>query len=196
MIHRVSFVTIASLTVILLLPGAAATGQAPAVGIAAVGNDLPLIPEGVVSRAITWENRQGEPGAGGQASHKTLGVGRKGSPAIGNIPNGETVTLMDIDGCGVIRHIWITLSPRGPEAMRNLILRMYWDNSKVPSVEVPLGDFFGTAHGRTVNLASAYVSTPKGRGFNAWFPMPFGTHARITPTPPDSMSSSAARTRP
>jgi len=180
MIHRVSFVTLASLTAILLLPGAAATGQAPAVGITAIGNDLPLIPEGVVSRAITWENRKGEPGVGGKASHKTLGVGRKGSPCIHNLPNGETATLMDIDGCGVIRHIWITLSPRGPEAMRNLILRMYWDNSKVPSVEVPLGDFFGTAHGRTVNLRSAYVSTPKGKGFNAWFPMPFGTHARIT----------------
>ncbi len=43
-----------------------------------------------------------------------------------------------------------------------------------------MGDFFGTAHGRTTDLASAYVSTPKGKGFNCWFPMPFGTHAKIT----------------
>ena len=87
---------------------------------------------------------------------------------------------MDIDGCGVIRHIWITVSERDPAAMRNMIVRMYWDNSPMPSVEVPMGDFFGTAHGRTVNLASAYVSTPQGKGFNCWFAMPFNKHAKIT----------------
>jgi hypothetical protein len=87
---------------------------------------------------------------------------------------------MDIDGCGVIRHIWITVSERDPAAMRNMIVRMYWDNSPTPSVEVPMGDFFGTAHGRTVNLSSAYISSPQGKGYNSWFAMPFNKHARIT----------------
>jgi hypothetical protein len=87
---------------------------------------------------------------------------------------------MDIQGRGVIRHIWMTVSERDPAAMRSMIIRMYWDNSPVPSVEVPMGDFFGTAHGRTVDMASAYVSTPQGKGYNCWFPMPFDRHAKIT----------------
>ena len=156
-----------------------ATG--PAVqGLSGIGQDLPLIPAGVVSRAITAENPRGEPGRGGQAAHASLGAGRKGSPCLRSIENGQSATLMDIDGCGVIRHIWITVSERDPAAMRNMIIRMHWDQSPTPSVEVPVGDFFGTAHGRTVNMASAYVSTPEGKGFNCWFAMPFNTHARIT----------------
>ena len=163
---------------------AAFVGCSPAGGSAVDGafthgQDLPLIPAGVVSRAITAENPTGAPGQGGQAAHQVLGPTRKGAPCLRSIANGTSATLMDIDGCGVIRHIWITVSERDPAAMRNMIVRMYWDNSPTPSVEVPMGDFFGTAHGRTVNLASAYVSAPQGKGFNCWFPMPFNRHARI-----------------
>lgn len=180
MIQRLIAIAIVAVMASTLFMGCSTTGPASEVGIAALGRDLPLIPEGVVSRAITWENRTGEPGEGGKAVHPGLGPGRKGSPCIRHLNAGETATLMDIDGCGVIRHIWVTLSPREPVVMRNTILRMYWDGSEVPSVEVPLGDFFGTAHGRMTNVCSAYVSTPAGKGFNAWFPMPFGTHAKIT----------------
>lgn len=140
---------------------------------------LPLIPKGVSSRAISWENRNGEVGKGGMAASR-LGVGRKGSPCMGQVKNGETATLMDIDGTGVIRHIWMTLPGRDPAEYRNLILRMYWDNSKVPSVEVPVGDFFGLSHGKAVNVNSAYITNVLGKGFNCWFPMPFRKHAKIT----------------
>lgn len=138
---------------------------------------FPVIPDGVESRAITWENKTGAKGAGGEA----MG-GRKGSPAIPKIKNGETVTLMDIAGCGVIRHIWITIPDRSPAAMRNMILRMYWDGCPVPSVEAPLGDFLGMAHGRTAPMTTAYTTMTLGRGFNCYFPMPFATHARMTVT--------------
>jgi len=143
-----------------------------------LGSDLaslPVIPDGVVSRAISWENQKGEPGQGG----KTLD-GRKGSPCIPYLRSGHTATMMDIDGCGVIRHIWFTIPDRDPEALRNIILRMYWDGSETPSVEVPIGDFFGTAHGRAVTLDSSLVTATAGRGFNCYFPMPFETHARVT----------------
>ena len=73
-------------------------------------SSFPVIPAGVVSRAITWENRKGEPGGGGRA-----GNGRKGSPCIRQLKNGETATLMDVAGCGVIRHIWITIRDRSRE---------------------------------------------------------------------------------
>jgi hypothetical protein len=157
-----------------LLPGCR-TGTAavrhPAVGLA----DLPRIPDGVVSRSISWENRTGEPGRGGMA-----GGGRKGSPAIDVIRSGETVTLMDVEGPGVIRHMWFTIMERDPTMLRNLILRMYWDDSPVPSVEVPFGDFFGISHGRMVELETAFTALPLGRGFNAYYPMPFHRRARIT----------------
>lgn len=160
--------------------GCQSSGGWPGVHCADIAADLPLIFENVVSRAITEENRTGAPGAAGMAVEPKLGVGRKGSPRITDFQNGETATLMDVEGCGVIRHIWITIRDRSPEALRNMILRMYWDNSEVPSVEVPFGDFFGTAHGRAVELDSAYVSVPLGRGFNCFFPMPFEKRARIT----------------
>jgi len=171
---------LSSVVTLFLLAGCAAADSPAVDGTFTHGQDLPLIPAGVVSRAITAENLKGEPGQGGQAANDPLGVGRKGSPCFHGIENGKTATLMDIDGCGVIRHIWITVSERDPQAMRNMIVRMYWDNSPTPSVEAPMGDFFGTAHGRTVDMASAYVSTPKGHGFNFWFPMPFNTHAKVT----------------
>lgn len=140
---------------------------------------LPLIPEGVSSRAISWENRDGNVGKGGMAAGK-LGVGRKGSPCTGQVKNGQQLTLMDVAGCGVVRHIWITLPDRDPIAYRNIILRMYWDNSDVPSVEAPVGDFFGMVHGVAVDINSAMISAVKGKGLNCWFAMPFHTHAKIT----------------
>lgn len=145
--------------------------------------ELPLIPQGVSSRAITWENRTGARGAGGQAKG-----GRKGSPSVPVVKAGETATLMDVQGCGVIRHIWLTVrifrdEPLyTAEALRNLIIRMYWDGSEVPSVEAPLGDFFGVAHGRTASMANIYTMALLGRGFNSYFPMPFRKQARITIT--------------
>jgi hypothetical protein len=138
---------------------------------------FPTIPDGAESRAITWENRTGEKGAGGKERE-----GRKGSPAIPKIKNGETVTLMDVAGPGIIRHIWITIPDRSPQALRNMILRMYWDENEIPSVEVPLGEFFGSAHGRAVPLVSAYTTMTLGRGFNCYYPMPFAKHAKVTVT--------------
>ncbi len=174
-----------------------AGGSGSLAGFAASDSDLPVIPDGVVGRAITWENQTGAPGEGGKAKGANDVVGRKGAPCIPLVKNGETATLMDYDGCGIIRHIWITIPDRSPAALRNMILRMYWDGSDVPSVEVPIGDFFGVAHGRTGELlirehddpkqrialpgvTSAYVTQTLGRGFNCYFAMPFATHAKIT----------------
>ncbi len=136
--------------------------------------DVPVIGS-AVSRAITWENQTGEPGAGGEE-----GGGRKGSPKIPNIAAGQTETLMDVKGAGMIRHIWVTVSKRKPQHLRNFILRMYWDGEEAPSVEVPFGDFFGTAHGQSPALTSAWTTATLGRGYNCFFPMPFGNGARIT----------------
>ena len=134
------------------------------------------------SRSINWENRTGEKGAACTAPG-ALGRSRKGSPCIEKIAPGETVTLADIRGPGEIRHIWATVTettPRGRFVLRDLILRIYWDDEEAPSVECPLGDFFlnGFARGYAVNSLLVCVN-PKN-GMNAYFPMPFRRRARIT----------------
>lgn len=99
-----------------------------------------------------------------------------------NIMPGETVTLADIQGPGIIRHIWSTTSASGPFG-RTLIIRMYWDGAEHPSVEVPYGDFFGAGHGMEAEVDSWPIDvTSRGRSRNCWWRMPFAEGARITAT--------------
>ena len=135
------------------------------------------------SRAINAENPTGEKGKGGMSSGP-LGPSRKGSPSLKKVKSNETVTLAEIEGPGIIRHIWMTVADRTTEAdcfvLRDLVLRMYWDGEETPSVEVPLGDFFccGFAHECTVN-SLPIVAVPN-RGLNSYFQMPFRKKAKIT----------------
>jgi hypothetical protein len=99
------------------------------------------------------------------------------------IKSNETVTLADIEGPGIIKHIYFTTILPNPLEFRNAIIRMYWDNEKSPSVEVPLGDFFGVSNCRLRLINSLMVSIFRGisgsYGFNIYFPMPFSSHAKI-----------------
>jgi len=136
---------------------------------------IPIVPEWIVSRAATCENPTAESGAGGAARG-----GRKGAPCIPLLPAGQTATLLDFRGAGVVRHIWMTWLERDPLTLRNLILRAYWDDCPKPSIETPIGEFFGVAHGRAVDFASALTTMTLGRGFNCYYAMPFLRSARIT----------------
>lgn len=104
------------------------------------------------------------------------------------IQPGETFTLADLTGAGCIRHIWMTLANEGFQvekyAHRKIVLQMYWDGEQTPSVQAPLGDFFGMGHGITKNFVSAplQMSPQDGQGMNSWWPMPYGNGARITVT--------------
>lgn len=97
------------------------------------------------------------------------------------IPEGATHPLAEIKGAGCIRHIWVTIRCQDRWYLRKILLRIYWDEEPEPSVEVPIGDFFGIGHGMTRNYVSAplQMSPEDGRGFNCWWPMPFGDGARI-----------------
>lgn len=127
------------------------------------------------SRSASAENPKALPGQGGMA-----GGGLKGAPAIKDFQPGETVPLLETSGPGMIRRIWMTSHARAPHALRNIILRMYWEGNAAPAVEVPLGDFFGVAHGAAIPMQSSLVSMQEGRGFNFLIPMPFSQEARIT----------------
>ncbi|MBN2366833.1 MAG: DUF2961 domain-containing protein, partial [Calditrichaeota bacterium] len=61
-----------------------------------------------------------------------------------NLLDGQKATIAQMEGPGVITRIWITIDSRDPYFLRRIVLRMYWDDEKNPSVEVPVGDFFGT----------------------------------------------------
>lgn len=143
-----------------------------------------ILPYGVFgkSRAINAENPTGEKGKGGMAS-SNLGKGRKGSPCLKNIEPGSTTVLADISGCGVINHIWITVDNKTTDGdcfvLRDLILRMSWDDAKSPAVEVPLGDFFCCGFGKECYINSYPIVVAPSRGLNSYFSMPFRKKARI-----------------
>ncbi len=93
------------------------------------------------------------------------------------IAAGETAVLADIPGPGVITRIWITISSSDPHYLRRIVLRMYWDDEQSPSVEVPVGDFFGTGFDK-VHYVSYFLGVSSG-GFYSYWPMPFRRRARL-----------------
>jgi hypothetical protein len=142
---------------------------------------IPVRRDGVRSRSINAENPTGASGAAGRVA-SALGPGRKGSAYL-PLPAGETLTLAEIDGPGVIRHLWLTVADRtdhGPFVLRDLVLRAYWDGSPTPSVEVPLGDFFCNGFATRALVTSAPIVVAPTGGMNCYFPMPFRTGARLT----------------
>lgn len=142
------------------------------------------------TRSISPENLTGEKGKGGMATleekdipnranaawaARDLGQGWKVNPYIRIQPN-ETFTLAEIEGPGAIQHIWIT--PGGN--WKFSILRIYWDDETEPSVECPIGDFFGMGWGEYAPLVSLPVCVNPGSAFNCYWQMPFRKKCRIT----------------
>jgi hypothetical protein len=137
----------------------------------------------VVSRSISAENRAGAAGAGGRAA-SSLGTARKGAPSV-RLAAGETVVLADIEGPGMVRHIWMTLpeaTEASPYVLRDVVLRAYWDGAAEPSIEVPVGDFFCNGFGRRAPVTSLPIVVAPNGGLNCYFPMPFRQRAVLTLT--------------
>lgn len=141
---------------------------------------------GVVTRSISPENYTGEKGRGGSMpveqgfaknAARDLGIGWKVNPYVILQP-GEVFPMADIAGSGCINHIWLT--PTG--TWRSTILRMYWDEQEIPSVETPLGDFFCMGWNVYAPLVSEAVCVNPASAFNCYWPMPFRKRARITLT--------------
>lgn len=96
---------------------------------------------------------------------------------------GKTLTLADIKGPGSIRRIWMTVLPSEPGFSRLMSLRIYWDGEKEPSVQCPIGDFFGVGHGVQAVVDSIPVHTSaEGRARSCYWVMPFRKSARVTIT--------------
>jgi hypothetical protein len=104
-----------------------------------------------------------------------------------SIGAGEERVIFDAEGPAQITHIWCTFASPESYAFRRLLIRMYWDDEEAPSVEAPLGDFFGVGHG----VASHYLSLPLNMitrqdgpqpfaAMNCFFQMPFMKRGRVT----------------
>lgn len=99
------------------------------------------------------------------------------------IEAGQTLTLAELEGPGKVVHIWFTIAHRVPFYSRLLTLRIYWDGEEHPSVECPVGDFFGIGHGVDKSFTSIPLRvSSNGRARNCYWPMPFRKSARITVT--------------
>ena len=136
------------------------------------------------TRSISPENFTGEKGGGAKAEEGTgasaardLGKGWKISPSVRIMP-GETFVLADIEGPGAIQHIWMT--PTGH--WRHSILRIYWDDQTIPSVECPVGDFFACGWGEYAQVSSLAVCVNPGSAFNCYWEMPFRKRCKMTMT--------------
>lgn len=101
-----------------------------------------------------------------------------------DVAAGETAVIAETASPGCVKHIWMTTSCEAGAYLRRLVLRMYWDGEETPSVECPLGDFYGMGHALQRNFVSLplQMSPEDGRAMNCWFPMPFSEGMRITVT--------------
>jgi hypothetical protein len=140
----------------LLSPAAA---QDPGTWLA----DLPRAKDYVQKRASSYDR------TGGNADSR-------------RIAPGETLTLLDDSGPGLVSHIWFTVASDDPHHLKALVLRMYWDGEPNPSVETPLGDFFGLGLGDYFLYQALPLSIGPNKALNCFFPMPFQKHAKITVT--------------
>lgn len=99
-----------------------------------------------------------------------------------HVAPGATETVLNIDGPGEISHIWFTIADNEPYHLKRIVLRIYWDDEQNPSVEAPIGDFFGLGLGEYHSWQSEMLSVGSVKSLNSFFPMPFARHARVTVT--------------
>lgn len=107
---------------------------------------------------------------------------RGGNADMRKISPGETLNLAEIEGPGEITHIWTTINTPDPNHLQNLVLRAYWDGNEFPSVESPVGDFFGLGMGKYYMFSNPVQAIGTDRGMNCFWPMPFRKGARLTVT--------------
>ena len=141
---------------------------------------------GIALAAAHAQSFNWQPDVTRQQTYKLVRVS-SADPTGGNhdwrtVAPGATETVLDVDGPGIISHLWFTIA--APEAfhLKRIVLRIYWDGEPSPSVEAPIGDFFGLGLGTYTSWQSEMLSVGNDKGLNSFFPMPFRKHARITVT--------------
>lgn len=134
------------------------------------------MPDLTQQQTYTWHHASSTESMGANADYRTL------TP-------GQALTILDEDGPGMISHIWFTIASPEPYHLKRIVLRIYWDGEENPSVETPIGDFFGLGLGIYNTWQSEMLSVGSSKAMNSFFPMPFQKHARITVTNEGKMSA-------
>ena len=151
--------------------GAAASAPAAEGAIPAPPELIPAGPEELLAQARlrNYKNRR-------SSSWDRTG----GNDDWVRVEAGNTATLLDVAGAGVVTHIWFTINSEDEMHLKNLVLRAWWDGESTPSVEVPIGDFFGLGLGEYFTYQSALLAVAPIKSLNAYFQMPFASSARLT----------------
>jgi hypothetical protein len=152
-----------------MMAAAGVSAAAPAAGLAQSRGAEFQLPQ--YARAQNYKSLK-------QSSYDTTG----GNADRFQVRPGATQELFNSAGPGVISHIWFTIAAQGQYHLKDLVLRAYWDGNAKPSVEAPIGDFFGLNLGQYQIYESAYLACSPGRSLNCYFSMPFRKSARITVT--------------
>jgi hypothetical protein len=151
--------------------------------VAGVGAAAPVTAE---AQSAGGGRGAGLPAYARAMNHKTLkqsSYDRTGGNAdYWHIASGATLEVFNSTGPGVISHIWFTIAAQSSNHLKELVLRAYWDGNDKPSVEAPIGDFFGLNLGQYQIYESAFLACSPGKSLNCYFAMPFRKSARITVT--------------
>ena len=129
----------------------------------------PLVPD--YARALHYRSLK-------QSSYDRTG----GNRDSWNIPGGGVKEVFLAEGAGVISHIWFTIAANSEHHLKELVLRAYWDGNARPSVETPIGDFFGLNLAAYRIYESRYLACSPGKSLNCYFAMPYRSGARLTVT--------------
>jgi hypothetical protein len=159
MIKRLSFTAVLGLSFLLC---ANSHAQSATAGIASLAN-LPTLQNYVLRRSSSYDH------TGGNDDFRV-------------VPPGGSITVLDEDGPGEVSHVWFTIADKEKYHLKLIVLRMYWDSEKTPSVEAPIGDFYGLGTGDYFLYHSTPLAVGADKALNCFFPMPFRKHARITVT--------------
>lgn len=133
------------------------------------GDDFKFLPP--YARAQSYKSLK-------QSSHDRTG----GNRDFFSVAAGATQELFHASGPGAITHIWFTIAARGRNHLKELVLRAWWDGKDKPSIEAPVGDFFGLNLGEYFHYQSEYLACSPGRSLNCYFTMPYRKSARMTVT--------------
>jgi hypothetical protein len=153
------------------IPAAALLGAAAMPAQADAGPAADAMPDGLLEMARLRSYK----------SRRSSSWDRTGGNADAvRVEPGQAATLLDVQGAGAIQHLWFTINSPDPMHLKNLVLRAWWDGEAAPSIETPIGDFFGLGLGEYCVYQSALVAVAPIKALNAYFTMPFSTAARMT----------------
>ncbi len=162
----------------MLASGAAAVGLGSTVAAAERAGAAGMAEKGVAEEVLFADARLRQYKSRRSSSWDRSGGNGDAVP----VEPGQSATVLEVSGAGVITHIWFTIATPDPHHLKNLVLRAWWDGEASPSVETPIGDFFGLGLGEYFTFQSELIAVASVKALNAYFKMPFANGARMTVT--------------